>query len=266
MKKNHLALALTVCATSLPASGAIVLYQHTFDEVANDSSPSIQGFSNGVGGATSNLLTGQIGGGGSSGTGFNTSASLDLSAYDVLMVEFVVENNASGIAGAGLNGAFFGITSSPTSNVTGGTALYNNAGSADGPAFGLQVGTGRGANSADYVFDMQSGNGQFTDLSNAFVDDATDGYTVMVTYALDSGTGNTAVSIETSGLASDISFSTVQDIAYADFSSAVTPNVSAQGSVMDLASITVSTIPEPSAAMLGSLALLAALGRRRRGC
>lgn len=161
------------------------LYTHTFDGVANDSTPAIHSFNNGVGTPTpsGDLATGLISATGVtsnglriSSAGLGTSMPIDLSAETEFTVEFVVENNSSLIATRSINGAFFGITSSATSSATDGTALYNNAGSDSGPAIGLQVGPGRGSVGADYVFDMIDDffiRGFFTDLSNDFVDDAT---------------------------------------------------------------------------------------------
>ncbi|MFC7337794.1 PEP-CTERM sorting domain-containing protein [Haloferula chungangensis] len=264
MKKLHLSIASALCLPAFHAN-AMVLYTHTFDEVANDSTPALQGFSNNVNGVF-DLTTGVVGGSGTIATGFNTVSSLDLSAHSEFTVAFYVENNASGVATSGTNGAFFGITSSPNSNNIDGSALYNNAGNTDGPAIGLQVGTGRsapgGSLSADYSFDMANGNGSFTDLSNAFIDDTTDGYSIFVKYA-DAGLDTTAVTITSVGLETELNFSTTQAIAYSTFSSAVTPNVSAQGGAIDLSRIEITTIPEPSIMALGSIGLLGLLRRRR---
>jgi len=154
-----------------------VVYSHTFDGMANDSAPAIQAFDNGVSEVPApDLDAGLLGPNlDTAASGFNTSSSLDLSAETSFTVEFVVENNSSEIVESGFNGNFFGITSSATSNAIDGSALYNNAGSASGPAIGLQVGTERGDSGVNYVIDNAAGNaGVFTGLMNDFADDAPD--------------------------------------------------------------------------------------------
>ena len=156
---------------------AATLYTHTFDDVANDSTPALHTFSNGVGDppASIDLMTGVITSTDmtTSAGGFSTSAPLDLSAETEFTVEFIVESNSSLIAAGRFNGAFFGITSSATSSATDGSALFNNAGSATGPAIGLQVGVERGVGVSSYVFDNLAGNiDTFIDLTNDFADDA----------------------------------------------------------------------------------------------
>lgn len=239
----------------LPTVSAQDLYNHTFDGVANDSTPALQAFTNGAAGAVlPDLATGLISYFSSQGGGFNTVAPIDLSAESEFTIEFVVLNNSSDINAAGLNGSFFGLTSSPTSNSTTGTALFNNAGDTTGPAFGLQVGTGRGMEPADYAFDMVSGNGTFTAVTpdSTFTDDATDGYTVSVTYA-DNLDGTTNVTIATTGLVTDINHTVNEAIAYSSFSSAVTPNISSQGGIIQLASIAIKPATTGKSGLLGDV-------------
>lgn len=247
------------------ASADTVHYDHTFDGVANDSTPALQGFTNGASGATlPDLTTGLMSYSSSQAGGFNTPATIDLSAETEFTVEFVVEND-SAEAIAGLNGSFFGIATSTGAGVTTGSALYNNVGATADPAIGLQVGDGRGGPD-DTEYAVDAGAVSYTGLGNAFVDDATAGYTVSVTYA-DDMMGGTLVTIETTGLASDISSTNTAAFTYASIADNVTPNVSSQGGDIDLASIQVFTamaVPEPSSLTLLGAGCLAFLGRRRR--
>lgn len=262
MKKQHFAM---VAALSMPAfqAHATTLYCHTFDGVANDDSPAVQGFTNGASGATVPSLTdGLLNYSGSGAGGYNTTASIDLSMHPEFTIEFVVENNASGIVATPFNGTFFGVaTNSPDANGTSGSTLYNNVGTTASPAIGLQVGNARGGPGVtEYAVD--AGATTYTDIGNAFLDDATDGYSIFVTYA-DDGLGGTAVNIVSTGLSSDINYNATAAFAYSTFADQVTPNVSSQGGNLDLASIKITTIPEPSAAALGGIALLGLLRRRR---
>lgn len=245
----------------LATASAQDLYNHTFDGVANDSTPAVHAFTNGAAGAVlPDLASGLIMYTSSQGGGFSSSSPIDLSSESVFTIEYVVVSNASGIVNNGLNGSFFGLTSSSTSSATDGTALYNNAGSATGLAFGLQVGTGRGeagvSISADYAFDMTDGNGTFTAIGTGgdFIDDDTDGYTVLVTYE-DNMDGTTNVSIATTGLATDIDFTVNESVAYSSFSNAVTPNVSSQGGIIDLESITIAVPGEAPDVLKGDVNL-----------
>ena len=232
MKKALTASFLTLSFATMSAN-AQSLFSHTFDGSANEVGPALQAFTNGVGTNTSDINAGTLFGSGNGAPGFNTVSGMDLSSYSGFTVEFVVESNFSGIVGASTNGVFFGITNSTTSNATDGTALYNNAGSSTGTAIGLQYGNGRGVAGADFALDEVNGNGSFTaiDTLNAtgeYTDDATNGYVISITYALDSGTGNTAVTITSAGLANNISYSTVAATNYAALASLVTPNISTQ--------------------------------------
>lgn len=263
-----LAFAGIFLSSQTVANADTIHYLHTFDGVANDTvSPANQGFTNGAGGAAvPDSATGLISYTSSQGGGFNTTAPLNLSGETEFTVEFVVTSSYAGIESSGLNGSFFGVTSSATSNATNGTALYNNAGSTSGPAIGLQVGPGRGASDGDYAFDNVSGNGSFTALPDVS-DDAVDGYTISVTYSDTGTTGETGIEIASTGLATNYSFTTVETgYDFDALAAAVTPNVSAQGGTIDLESIrvlTVAAIPEPSSAIV-TLAGTLLLGVRRR--
>ncbi|MDP0492569.1 MAG: hypothetical protein Q7Q71_16100 [Verrucomicrobiota bacterium JB023] len=246
MKKTIPTLTATVASMAFQANAQSVLYEHTFDEVDNDSTPALQGLSNGVGGATPDLLAGVAGGGGSSATGFNTVAPLDLSAVSGFTIEFIVENSYGAVANSGLNGTFFGLTSSPFSNLTTGSALYNNAGTANeggGTSLGLQVGPARGDAGADIVLDEVNGTGTFT-AAGAPAEDGTDGYTLFITYTPDEATGDTNVQVNSTGLVPDLNFSLVVPTNYADLAAEVTPNVSSQNGSVDLASIRITEVDD----------------------
>lgn len=233
------ALFAILCVPAFYANADDVIFSHTFDGVDNEVGPALQVFNNGAGETSFDLATGELSGHGTSGApGFNTVSGIDLSAYAEFTIEYVVENNYSDIASANLNGTFFGIANSETANATDGSALFNNAGSPVGTAIGLQVGPGRGDAGADFVLDEVGGNGVFTAVS-APSDDATDGYSIFVTYAEESGTGNTAVTITSIGLDSDFDFGIVAETNYSELASEVTPNVSTQGGTLDLSSITI---------------------------
>ncbi|MDQ8183485.1 thrombospondin type 3 repeat-containing protein [Pelagicoccus sp. SDUM812005] len=220
-------------------------FSHSFDEIENEVGPALQVFDNGAGSTSVDIVTGLLSGAGNGAPGFNTVSGIDLSAHSEFTVEFVVENNYSSIVGSGTNGVFFGITNSPTSNATNGSALFNNAGSAEGTAIGLQVGPGRGSAGADFAFDEVPGNGSFTAIG-APSDDDTDGYTISVTYAYDAATGHTAVQIVSKGLDVDLDYSTIAPTDYLELASSVTPNVSAQNGTLNLASMRI-TYPSPDA-------------------
>ena len=248
---------ITCCVAGLIAISAsatyaqTVVYQHTFDGVANDSTPALQILSNGVGDPLpmTDLSTGEIANIFNSASGFNTTAGIDLSDMNEFTIEFVVTNNYSGVEMSEFNGAFFGVVNSATANATDGTALYNNAGVSGTPigvSIGLQIGPARGAAGPDFVLDQANGNGAFTQLFDpevSVLDDETDGYSICITYANDAATGNTAVTIRSTGLATDFDFSTVAAVDYATLAANVTPNSSCQGGTLDLESITITDVP-----------------------
>lgn len=97
-------------------------------------------------------------------------------------------------------------------------------------------GPGRGDTGADLVFDNVAGNGVFTAVG-APSDDDTDGYTIFVTFSEDEDSGNTVVSITSTGLDADFDFSSVVETGYEEFVSYVTPNVSVQNGVLNLSSM-----------------------------
>ncbi|WP_200391867.1 PEP-CTERM sorting domain-containing protein [Roseibacillus ishigakijimensis] len=246
---------MTGAAMSTHAS--VVLYSHTFDDTANDSTPALQVFDNGNSHSDS-IADGSLQGNGSGAVGFNTVTTLDLSSYPEFTISFVVENNFSAISGSGLNGTFFGLSfndPSPDSNPVNGTALYNNTGS----SLGLQVGSGRGtaANTEWYLSSTYSAIGDFSD-------DAVDGYTISIRFAEDTATGNTDLTITSEGLATDLNFNTVAGTNYANLAGLVTPNVSTQGGTLNLDRLTITTVPEPSSVGLSLLGLAMLLGHRRR--
>lgn len=177
--------------------------------------------------------------------GFNTITGIDLSGFDGFAVEYVISNNYDGIVEALANGAFFGVVNSPTANAIDATALYNNAGNGDpfGTSIGLTVGIHRGVVGPDLVLDEADGNnGTFTQLFDPEVevlDDATEGYTISVGYSEHVASGNTAVTITSTGLATDFNFSGVGATNFASLAVNVTPNVSAQFSNLNVVSITI---------------------------
>ena len=89
---------ITCCVAGLIAISAsatyaqTVVYQHTFDGVANDSTPALQILSNGVGDPPpmTDLSTGEIANIFNSASGFNTTAGIDLSDMNEFTIEFVV--------------------------------------------------------------------------------------------------------------------------------------------------------------------------------
>jgi len=250
---TYCVVGLFAIAGAVDAEAQNVLFQHTFDNVANDSTPAVQAFDNQTNDISPvvNLTTGLLGENlDTSASGFNTVSGIDLTSLDEFTVEYVVSNNYSVIATARFNGAFFGIVNSSAANNTNGGALYNNAGGQPGTpigvAIGLQVGTGRGVAGPDFALDQVANNGAFTsifDPDTEVLDDATDGYSIFVNYANDTATGNTVVTITSTGLATDMNFRTVAEVSYAVLAANVTPNVSCQDGTLDLDRIRITNGP-----------------------
>jgi len=123
---------------------SMVLVDHTFDGLANDTGPGFQQVNNGRGGST-DLSTGVVTTGDTetfSTVGFNNVATLDIPTLDPdaigFRATFDVSAGPSSVSSLGSNGFFLGIVSGTAATGTSGNSLHLN----DPAAFGYTAGSG----------------------------------------------------------------------------------------------------------------------------
>jgi hypothetical protein len=267
MKHRHLnslpaLLAASVALSAAPASAA-TLVSNDFGAAA-DTGPAFQQLYNGQGTASADPATGTITTTGvdNASIGLNTLNSVDASTAPGFTIEWVVSSftNTGNIT---FNGFFFGVTNDTGST---GASLWNNAPEAVGilldggsthPDWSLVERTGDPTNG---TLSASTGLGG---TANDFSVSDNDGFTLSLTINNDD-----TWSAFSTGMANDISASgTLAANSYATLSGSLVANTTIQGSGVGytIDSVTLSTIPEPSAATLIGGVLFLGLLRRRRG-
>lgn len=268
------AATLGLAAWTGQARAAATLIANNFDGVANDIGPAFQSLSNGVGtGGSGDPATGTI----TTGTGSVNSArglnNVSLVTIPIgttsITANFVVSSAPAAVSNLIANGLFFGMVSgsNATSNVT--TGLYNN----DPRAFGYIAGsTAWGDHGTGQDLD-QNNNTIFTQLP-AIPTDASfaDGFTVSITM-----NSNDTWSMVTTGLSTNATGTGGYAGALStgaggfDFNTFITGGVGLytslqnSGQSLDLASVSLTAVPEPSTGTLAGLCVAGMLVIRRRG-
>lgn len=273
MKSTYLTFAFAFAALAGHATAATTLIDRTFDGVSNDTGPAFQSFSNGTGtGGAGDPATGII----TTGNNVNSTRGLNnVSRVAVpvgttsLTATFLVAAAPANVAALAANGLFFGIVSGAAATDTDADAIYVNSVSAFGYVAGSStVGDHKvvqdlNSTTPTVVFDLPS-----VPTNASFAD----GFTVSVTMNSDN-----TWSITTTGLSTDAtgtggyagSLNTVAGSGGFDFDTFITGGVGLNSSLqsnaqtVDIDRMTLTAIPEPSAALLGGLGLLALLRRRR---
>lgn len=264
MKTRNIIAAALAAFTAQQTATAATIVGFTFDDTANDTGPAWQEFTNNSS-STQDITDGTIANSSTQGSGFVSVTSVDLSGFEGFTVNIVVEStNFDTSTGGGFNGSFFGIATGPDAGGTGGSTLWNNVGTATKPAIGLQFGDNGRGTAGQIELVVNPGTAAYTTLLAYPTTAMNDGFTLSLTFT-DNGASDAGISIASTGLGGNIDFTgTISGFAYGDFANTVHGNVSSQGGSVDLASYTITTVPEPSSTALLGLGGLAILMRRRR--
>ena len=261
-------VTLITLASALPLS-AVTLIDYTFG--GTDTGPTVKLVTNGNGtGGSSNTTTGVITTGDqtNSSYGFNSTTLVDTTSYTGFTATFEITsitlNGTDTVAGLLANGLFFGVVGGSTStdaNATGsgGTSLYSNT-----PiAFGYLPGA---TNFSDHQVAFNAGSSVTTSgLTTTAPTNASliDGFTVSLSVFNDN-----TWSISSTGLSTELNDSgnLGGGLTYASFSNAglYTSLQGSSSAQIDMARMTLVSIPEPSGtALLGFGCTLLLLRRRR---
>ena len=275
--KTALFLGASFIITASTSNATTLLFNNFDGDDLNDTGPAFQQITNGQGSDEStNLNTGLISSAtdsANSAIGFNTGSKVDVTALAPTATGFTIQwvvsgatftsndtsSNAAGTVNA--NGWFFGVTAGTGS---GGSDLFNNV----GHAFGITLLSENFSPNTIALFESGVGNGSqvSTSLGVASPSAASinDGFTLSLTFNSDS-----SWSAFTTGLDNNISTSgTADDARYDILGGGLVPNTTVQGLDIDytIDSVTVTAIPEPSAALMVGLFTMFGATLRRRTC
>ncbi len=244
-----------LAALALHASADVTVVDFSFDNTANDTGPAFQHFDNATGSPVATLTNGVVSSSGTAAAGFNTVSSVNLSSYSGFTVKIVVESSNFDTTVAGYNGSFLGIATGANANNTDGTALWNNVGTSADPAIGVQFGDAGRGTAGDIELAVDAGAASYTTLAAYTTNSANDGFTLFLSFS-DNGENDAGVSVATTGLETELAYTGTVGYSYDTLADAVSANVSAQGGgAFDLASYSITAIPEPA-----TLGLVAAFG------
>jgi hypothetical protein len=273
--QRAVAAAIVSALVAGSAQAATILVDRTFDGVANDVGPAFQQISNGVGTGSATVGTGVVtlanvtSGSPSTSRGFNTSTTVDVTSVSGatgFKIEWVVTGGTTlvthptptnGGTGNGItaNGLFFGVTNSTSAT---GTGLFANT----TEAIGVTIISPTHGN-----YSLYQTNGTDQDVTSLGISPTQasleDGFTLALTVNNDNTYLVTSTGLSTNFNASGTLSATGTQ--YSEIASSLVANTSIQGDNVSytVSRVTVTAIPEPSSALLGSLGLLALLRRRR---
>lgn len=267
--KKSAPIAIIALATLgiVSSSHASILIDYTFDGIANDIGPAVQQFTNGIGtGGSSSTSTGLIttGSAVNSTYGLNSSGLVSLTGYTSFTATFVIDSIAIGstaVADLASNGMFFGVVAGPEATNTDATGIYAQNGL---DSFGYVPGSGNWGDHAILQNVLGPGGVTTDSIASAQPSDASlkDGFTVSLTVNNDD-----TWSVASTGLSTDLSDNGTIAGLWSTFSPGIGLNTSLQGAAsgqLDMASMTLTAIPEPSTCGLLLISLVGGLVRSRR--
>ncbi len=228
------------------SASAATLITNNFDGIADAGETTFQQIHNGQGSVSTDLDTGSIltQTSNNASVGFGSTVSADYSAESSFTLDWVVSDTTGDVGLVHYNGWFFGVTNTTSSTATEGLGIVLDGGSTQSTwSFSQEY---LGTTTATTLNGSQATNASFAD-----------GFTLSMTVNSDD-----TWSASSTGLSNDINASgTLVSGTYAAISDTLVVNTTIQGPEgggVDLGytidSVTLSTIPEPSSAVLLGLA------------